>query len=435
MIKIKIIFLFCLLCVHSLYANNLSSINYKIYFGSSYYQFNNSDYKIFDENDIKNTDDRSEFYYSTIGVNFKLNYKNTSFYTEIYKSGFWGYDNLEGKDDNKNGINIKKLYVKFFLNPFYLNVGRQYLSLGSKNEYLFKDIIDGLVLSYNFNKKNHIKFLYDILSIASKPDASYLFANIKKDDENTKYFEGNTISSRLGLILNLEPFKIFGFYLKYGANSKGAADKAENGLNDLNKEDGDYLFLGGSRVGFEIFNDLFINFSFAYSLGKDYLFDKEKKYNDWASYLNIDFNFLEWSSVNISIAYFSKDFCGMKSESMGGVLLYEYNGFFSSNIAGQYHFMDSDDIAYESKTFIKSDLKFEIDTVNFILVNTFLWKSSGFEYIGNENELKIIFEGDPISFKFQFSIFKPGSYIKNKGWGDDLFYGIKLGLNYSFSNI
>ncbi len=418
---------------------------FKIYFNSYFYYFNNADLKSYNHDTYAekqvsqdlNTDDQMKFIYSTIGIKTHIAFEKINLFIEFYRSGFWGKDNLEGKDGGGNSILFYELYFVYpFLDNLKLSFGRQVFKIGdAQEEYFFKDTIDGFSLNYQFNNFQ-FTFMADVLAIATKPDETYSYSGIDKDSEEIEDFEGETISARAGLMAKFSFIKFFSFFVHYGANSKGGADRSENGLNTKNEYDGDYLSLSGIRLNF---NNI-IDFTIAYSYGKDYLFDSEKKFSGLGINLNIQHKLNDKIKINLNSAFFTTNYCGMKASSMGSLLLYNYSGYFPTAYAGTYNFEDVDtNEKLFSKAFIKLSGKYENDRLLFSFSTLFLWRVKndqenllGYKtnYIGNELNSTFKMKFKSMEIGLQLGAFLPSNFFKNYDnefsnlpSGNDIFYG------------
>jgi hypothetical protein len=429
-----------------------------IYFETEGYHFDNSDFTNYNQNryeenqsvDFLNTDDEINFLYSTLGMHLTVHFKSSSFYLDLYRSGFWGNDNLEGKDEGGNDILFRKLYFIYNILPkTVLSFGRQPYSIGhTLKDYFFSDTIDGVILSYAFNDDAALEFTADITGIASKPD-TYLFSSIEKDDKVTDDFQGETYSLRYGVNLRYRSVKLFGYYLKYGASAKGGADISENGDNQTNRPDGDFLVMNGVRFFFKN-EGIQGDFSLVYSYGKDYQFERERDYNGFAGALNLRIQMDPALWAGFGAGYFHPGFCSMKGNSMGGLLLYAYKGYFPSAYAGAYHFKDFGkyEIPTEtdrtvSKTFFKGEIQLKIDNWKFFFSGMPLWeteKTASLSYMGSEGEFRVETMAEHLKIEFISSVFVPSDYYEKRHGenpflpaGNDPFYGFSLKVTYFFN--
>lgn len=393
-----------------------------------------------------NTDDRNYFIYSTVGIDYSAKLENSVFFADVFRYGYWGNDNLEGRDDGKNGILFGKLYFNYyFSSEISLSLGRMPYSIGNSiSDYFFADTIDGFKINLELDKSFYIHFMGDVLGIASKPD-TYFFST-EKDSEKIDDFKGETFSLRAGLSASYHFIKIFGYYLRYGANNQGGADRAENGFNSLNQPDGDFLTLSGLRLFLKDKNWGQMDLTLAYSYGKDYQFAGEKSYHDMAAALNLRMNLFERFVFLFSSGYFGSQFCSMKGFSMGGLLLYQYKGYFPSAYAGPYHFKDyakKDPVTFTDLTVSKTfgQLGFEFQEIRWKLGLSLLllYQTENMEYMGVENELYAEITLTNLKFYLKTGFFIPSFYYQkhhteNKYLpdGKSVFYGFNFGVTFFF---
>lgn len=439
-----------------------------IYLNAEFYHFNNADFLNYDQATYQansyvrrlNTDDAVSFAYSTIGLSMRKAFKNVMLRIEIYRSGFWGNDNLEGKDNGGNGILFKFAYFTWFpSNNVNLVFGRQRFKIGdSLRDYFFYDIVDGVTVNFRPIKPLTLTFLGDILGIAAKPD-SYLYSTIATDGNETDDFQGNKISFRFGFvldykILDLLGFKAFGFYVKFGASTNGGADRAENGNNVTNQADNDFLMTGGIRVYFGEAKisryqggiGLAVDFTAAFSFGKDYQFDRTREYKGLGTAVNAQLNFNNRFFILLTGGFFSGKYAGLKALSPGSLLLYSYKGYFVAPYAEAHHFKDY--AKYETpkevdKTFPKSfsllQVKFDVKKWIFAIYGMALWETADRAYMGTDVQFSIEKKFDFISFKLVAGVFFPSGYYAARKdiytylpVGTDPFYGIALIVTVKF---
>ncbi len=438
---------------------------FKINLMTEYYQFDNSDFLAYDygvyqynqSNQNLNTDDAINFMYSTVEFKLKKSFKSSVFVLEMYRSGFWGNDNLEGKDNGGNSILFSYAYFKLFITDgFNLTFGRQRFGLGhTLKELYFYDIVDGITFNISLADSMHLTVLVDILGIAAKPD-TYLFSSIATDDEEIEDFNGNTTSFRVGVVFNYASsktfgFKVFAFYVKYGANTDGGADRAQSGNNEVNQADNDYLINGGARFYLGEYNiggkKIKIDITGAFSYGRDYQYTTRRDYRDFAAWFNIKlivnrtFNFL------FTGAYFGEKYCNMKALSMGGLLLYANKGYFPAPYVSAYHFKDYDKYdppkSYDktnSKIFGYIELNINVKGWKFTISALPLMQTKDFAYMGTEAQVKIygkLFEN--LTLSFQGGLYIPSNYYVERcndntylPAGDEIFWGVGVTLSYAF---
>ncbi|HCL55565.1 MAG TPA: hypothetical protein DHW82_00950 [Spirochaetia bacterium] len=422
--------------------------------------FDNADFKSYDyqlyqdnqANTLLNTDDKISFVLGALSLSYTRETENSLFQTEVYREAFWGDDNFENKNDANNPLAVKRLFFLYrFSDSFSLSLGRQFFSLGNSfRDYFFADTIDGAFFRFQMDEDFKLIFMSDLLGNTSKPD-TYLFT-ADKDDETMDDFNGEVLNIRTGMVIDYKIVKIFGLYLKYGASQKGGADRAENGQNSVNQPDRDFLFLGGTRVFLsgkkeDVLENL--DWTLAYSHGKDYQFTGDKTYSGFGSALNTLIHLDEKVSIFLTAGYFSPHFAGMKAFSMGNLLLYAYKGYSVSAYASNYGFSDEakTDPAGRidqtlSKTFAGTTAGFTHQNLNLEISSLILWgalKKTRPDYMGAAFSGKLQVKMGELAIALEGEIFLPGKfYQKNAGLsaylpkGNDPFYGVKLNFTYQF---
>jgi len=428
-------------------------------FTSYAYTFDNADFRYYDHTmyqryksvDYLNTDDRMSFIYYNITINYSRKYKNSEFFLKIYRSGFYGSDNLEGRDDGKNPILFSNIYFIYYpFKGFSFKLGRYYFNIGdAKKDYFFSDTIDGIVFTYDLSKNISFKLEGDILGIGARPEGTRIWFGIEKDDEIIEDFNGDVISARGGLIAKAYFAKVFSFILRYGATTDGGADISESGRSIVNRADGDYLSLSGLRLFYDF--DFFgsTDLTVAYSYGQDRQYERDKTYNGFAVALNhsakIDTKYLR--KIGLSTGYFHPKFCSMKAASMGGILLWAYKGYFASPYAYFYHFKDYSKRAFgktyvdktASKTFAKYNMDFKLLRKLKLKYHTLVLfaNEDKLKYMGWENEITLNLNLEYLLFELMGAIYLPSKYYKRRAyyntyipWGNKPFYGMSFSATY-----
>ncbi len=384
-------------------------------------------YRVNRSADYINSDDRLTFAYYNVSLSYYRKFLNSIFKIELYHSGFLGADNVEGGDQGKNPILFKDLhYIYYPVKNFSLKLGRFYFDIGgSERDYFFSDRIDGLNLQYRVNDSIYIQGLFDILGIASKPEGTRIWYGIEKDDEFIEDFNGDVISLRGGLVGKIYFARVFSFFLRYGANTQGGADIAENGKSIINKADGDYLSMSGARFSFDFGMAGEFDLTGAYSYGKDYQFYDEKIYNGFAFSLNYSKWFQQsiLRRISFSSGYFHPGFCSMKAQSMGNTLLWAYKGYFPSPYAYFYHFKDYQKRTFGQtyidktipKTFGRLDIDIKFWKFIISLSSVGLFESAPtLPYMGIENELTVNLIVDNITFSMMGAVFFPSNWYRDR---------------------
>ncbi len=418
---------------------------------ADFLKYSHSQYHFNRYNGVENSDDASYFILSSAILEGAFSYGQSFLKIYAYQTGLWGSDFLEGKDPEKNNLLLKELYFSY--TPFsYLSfsLGRQRFFVGdSLKEYFFDDTIDGLKIFWGYKKKYSLLFLADLVGTHSSPNG-YLYSFLGSQKTSFEDFQGDTLSFRLGLVLNSAFLKSFHFFLRYGANAYGGADRAENGKNNLNQGDGDFLTLNGIRFFYFFQNLGQIDFTLTHSYGKDYLYQGERVYHGIAGVFNWQKKFFTNLEVFLSAGYFSPHFLNFKGRSMGGSLLYGVLGYFPSSYAGPQSFLDRESTPPLrpdrtcSKTFFKLESTWDTFFGSFFLKGLVLWQThaSSLEFMGNELELGALFSFSFIKVRLAASAFFPSSYYPNLSQiaaeishGKDTAYGFSLSASCFFDSL
>lgn len=440
----------------------------KIVFEPTFYSYNNADltdYKQSTYNQNKatqsrNTDDRATFTLSTVTLDYAKKYLNSELFMTIRADGYWGNDTL-GKN-SQSSLMFDRLYARTaFGYDSWVAVGRQRYGIGEAvNEYFFNSIIDGAVMNLSVDIYGiPLKFdlMGDVTGLSSTPANTNRFSTIKKDDEQTDDFKGNTVSVRGGGKVGYYCAKMFGYYVRYSASHDGGSDISDDGRTTVNKVDGDYLYIYGGRL----FNDFHVfgkaDFTLVFSDGYDFQQDRDVRYNGRSFAFNYEFNlnstkFQPWKYLNnirfnFSIGQFGENYCGMDSDGLGGLLLDDYYGYKMSAIAGPYHFIDYDkDEANPtyvdrsvSKNFIKTGIMLSVWYVD-MDYSFLLLKDCTKKEMGKLHALSLNYVDDNLKVFLRGEYFKPGQYYKKTGAnnsfvpaGSDPFYCVSLGARYEFT--
>ena len=301
-------------------------------FDTFYYYFNNADFSNYNADTYKanqsasylNTDDRIHLLFGSLRFRYGAKYKKTEFNVDMSRFGYWGTDNFQGRDAGQNPITFRSLNFSWYpTENIAIQLGRFTYGIGnSQKDYFFYDIIDGVQVEYKFNKDYKVHVMGDVFSQAAKPDIAGYLAFVRKDSEQIDDFNGDTVTTRFGGYLQAHFIKAFSYFLRYGANSQGAADLSENGRNPLNKADGDFLSMSGIRLSHDSFNWGSGDITVSYSYGKDYQFDATRTYNALAGAMNYKKRF-EGNALRhtpkFSGGWFDPNYASMKAQSMGGI--------------------------------------------------------------------------------------------------------------------
>ncbi len=476
---IKIFFIPFLILLLFTYNSQGILAELSLQFSSTFWNFNNADFKNYDPNTYKknqaiqnkNTDDEIRIAYGLLRLLFETEFKNTRFFIDLSRSAYWGADNWQGNDKGQNPLNINQLYFIYYPQKddtaSMFKFGRFRYQIGnSLSDYFFYDIIDGFQYNLQAHPNVNIEFEGDIVSNSVKTDYAGVYGVIRKDEEAIDDFRGDTISSRIGFNFNfsfLEPeyvkkentifqaagMRLFGYYLRYGANTKGTTDIAENGNNSYNKVDNDFLGMGGMRIYTEEYSKkLKFDFTLVHSQGQNHEYENKKTYKGQAFALNLNYHTFEntWSNIlGISLGYFGDNFSSMRGRSMGGVLLWGYKNYFPAPYTNFYHFSDGNKFkdaptntdATNPKTFLRWKEMYKNGTYQILISNLFLWETKSKKYMGTELELEFRKNNDAITFGCILAAYFPSRYyIEQESrndfvpQGQSTFYGISLYVDY-----
>lgn len=412
-------------------------------FDSQLFHFNNADFLDYNhdtyrENQpvrLENTDDRMTFMVSTLRLKYDTKYRNSEFFINMYRSGFWGSDNMEGRDEGKNPLGFAELYFIYYPLPgISVHFGRHSFQVGDAlREYFLSDTIDGTQIKWEIMPDMKLTVMGDVTGIADTPSDTYAWFGYAKDEQEMDDYDGDVISGRVGVVFDYWFAKVFSFYHRYGANTEGGADVSENGKNYVNQADGDYLSMNGLRLHHDFGDFGKGDITFAYSYGKDYQYADTRTYNGYAIAANYKYELPidYFESVQLSTGYFAPEFAGMKAQSMSGTLLMGYLGYFASPYTYHYHFKDYAKDEYApgkidrtvSKTFGRIDFGFNVFEVNIDWMVSVLFANEKEEmkYMGTENELNISYDLEEMLQVSMFaSVYLPSEYYKEKSQPDKI---------------
>jgi hypothetical protein len=443
---------------------------FEVIFESKGYLFDNADLNKYNQSKYQensavqssNTDDKTAFALSSVMIKYRKNYLNSEFIMDVKADGFWGNDNLD--KNSKSSLKFENLFAKtYFWRNSYFSIGRQSYEIGdSVHEYFFNSKVDGATLNLSidiFGFPLKASGMGDVIGISYIPPNTDTFSAIRKDDEQTEDYRGNTVSTRGGGKVEYLFIKYFYYYTRYAASSKGGTDVNQNGFSDLNKVDGDYFYMRG----FRLYRDLYFLGKFDYtnakSDGYDYQYNRDKRYKGSAYVFNYEFNLNKTPYVpvfkinNVKFYYskgkFSENFCGMESDSLGGLLLGDYYGYRTSAIAGAYHFVDyaknPDSPTYVDRSVSKQFTRFgaglSIFLFEFDFGITILRDYTG-EKMGKLNTFSVKYKDENLTLHADWEYFTPGEYYIKTGetnhyvpCGKDRFSCISAGAIYNFTLI
>jgi hypothetical protein len=266
---------------------------------------NNSDLRKLDstnQTSIDRTDDKTQFVAGGIQFdNFFPVHPRLDFRFDIWRFGFWGQDQLAGRDANNdnrqttsgaNTVNFGQLYFDwhFKLNPtsrdrISLRVGRQDFRLGGRihRDFYQDDILDAVVFKWYdpvFGKLDIL--LVDVFSNGPDTKDVNFMRFLSFSSPTVKNFDGKSATIRHGIKhrfafygdstiigdhLELTPFYYISYYS--GTNQPfGGADRSFQGTSG-NFPDKDYVIMRGGRLNFGLAKWFRSQFSYAESFGID----------------------------------------------------------------------------------------------------------------------------------------------------------------------
>ena len=260
----------------------IERFQWKVKFWTSFNYFNNGDLRTLNETtetDVERTDDKLRFALSGaeldmfIPINARLDFR-----VDLWKTGFWGHDQLSGRDNNNdprdtysgsNTVNfgLVNMNVHFFKNPtrdkkLDFTVGRQDFRIGGNvaEDFFQRDTIDGLVLRGAWKPFGRLDvMLFDWYSSGANNEDVYFVTYISHDNEKVHGFDGNVNTFRSGYVYtypligdselggtHLEG-RIFYYLAKYAAGNDGGSDLSNQGVSG-NFADRDYAVMRGARI-------------------------------------------------------------------------------------------------------------------------------------------------------------------------------------------
>ncbi len=276
---------------------------WKVKFWTSFNAFNNTDLRELNdstETDIENTDDRTQFALSGaeldmfIPINPRLDFR-----IDLWKTGFWGHDQLGGRDNNNdprdtfsgsNTVNfgLVNLNVHFIKSPtrdkkIDLIVGRQDFRIGGvvTEDFFQRDVIDGFVLSASWKPFGRLNImLFDYFSNGADTEDVYFVTYISHDNEKVDGFDGKVDTYRYGFVYTYPVIgdselggthlegRVFWYLARYGAGNEGGSDLSTLGVSG-NFPDDDYTIMRGARINTGWRDYIKISATWAESFGVD----------------------------------------------------------------------------------------------------------------------------------------------------------------------
>ncbi|MBL8022323.1 MAG: hypothetical protein JNM27_21785 [Leptospirales bacterium] len=281
----------------------LERIQWKFQFWTSLNYFNNSDLRNINEDNqtsIEETDDRMYFAFTGVELDaFFPIHPRLDFRIDIWKAGFWGHDQLGGRDANNdikytrngaNTVNFGNLYLDthFFLAPtperrLDLRVGRQAFEVGGQieREYYLDDTLDSIVLRWHSRFGRLDVLALDLYASGSNTQDVYFVQYLSVDDEKVDGFNGDVNTYRYGFTY-MYPFiaavdpktqthieaRAFTFFARYGGLNDGGSDRTNKGTTG-NFADNDFTQMRGARLNAGFRGIVRGQLTFAESIGVD----------------------------------------------------------------------------------------------------------------------------------------------------------------------
>ncbi len=352
----------------------IDRIQWRLRLWTSFNYFDNSDLRALNsrnETSIEETDDRLYFIYSgaEVGLFFPVN-PHLDIRMDIWKVGFWGHDQLGGRDNNNdardspagsNTVNFGNLYFDIHIQKeparerrLDLIIGRQPYELGGEiyRDYLLDDQLDSVVLRWYGWLGRLDLLLLDVFASGSDTEDVNFVQYLSFDEEKVDGFDGDVNTYRQGLTYRLPVYgdadlggthfdgRVFYYYARFGGVNDGGADRTNDGTIPTNEADKDFSFMRGFRLNAGYKNWFRTSFTYAESFGIDrkqtneLLLPVNDVDNNGKSYaLDIEFNFFN-NALIITPTYFFADggryhidgrqyghgFVGFKGQHAGGIL-------------------------------------------------------------------------------------------------------------------
>ncbi len=260
----------------------LKRIQWRMTYWTSFNYFNNGDLRSINESNelsVEETDDR--LYLVVAGVElatFFPVHRRVDFRMDVFKAGFWGHDQLGGRDSNNqptetpsgaNPVNFGLLHLNIHLKPeptrdrrADLIIGRQEFEIGGAvyRDFYQDDVLDAVVMKLHHRTFGFLDLLLiDVFSSGSDSKEVNFAQYLSHDSEKVDGFRGdvNTIRSgalyRYNLIGDSElggthlEGRAFYYAARYGAGNDGGADRTNDGSNG-NFSDQDWVVMRGGRL-------------------------------------------------------------------------------------------------------------------------------------------------------------------------------------------
>lgn len=449
-----------------------------------FYHMNNADFQNYSKKKYmrekvlpgRNSDDALYYSIGLLEAGYYRKFSISDIRLCVSKYGYFGNDNFENADDADNPLRVHEANIGLFAGKAAeIRTGRMHFDLGSAvHDYFFSDTIDGALVALRLFPALETKQLTlsaDIMSNTVDRELVYSGSAVRQDTERMDDFKGMGTSWRAGMLLDFLFIKSFHYYLEYGANSHGAAEIAQNGKNDVNEPDRDYLTQHGLRL-YHCGRSFACDLTFAWSRGRDTQSDDVRNYNAWGAAANISFAAAEGIPIvpllekfTLSGGWFHPDYCSMKAETPAGLVLFTQKAYYLSPYAGAYHFSDGqkdkDSIgAYDAnvaKGFVKTGFTLRHGIFGFYanylalcanesrksLISNIPGKElkgrGNFIYMGSEFEAGISCALQEITLSLSGGIYLPGTYYTRRSQYNTFFsegrhamYGVCAGCSHRF---
>ena len=426
---------------------------------NSYSSYDYEEYKI----DPKaNSDDRSLFYLSKAGIGAEYTTDRFNCVARLDKYYLWG--GFDKYNNGNTGLSVNTFFAKVLLLPFiYLKTGRFYSAPGGAlYDYNFGDTMDGVRLDIISPLNNFPFFLgleAEVYAQHDKPAGAY---GSLKDDESMPLsdFNGDTSSYRWAVTAGVEQVRVIGNFIRYGASRDGGAQISENGRSPLNRSDEDYLILGGLRAGNVMENEtLSWDITGLVSYGRDSRYSETIMYKGYGvtAAVNIGRNKDDgFNHLYFHGGFYTPWFCGIRSNTPGGIATDLMKGYRYSSIAGYGGFIDNSSRAGDGKEYDLTASKAYLKTGGRVSISSFAIKMSYlamfvndsediwmrenqlFTYIGSEGEFELAYSPGVFELSAGIAVFKPSEYYEKpndalSSSGKDFMYVFFTKLDYSFS--
>lgn len=242
-------------------------INFQLSLSSRFSTRDNMDFRARDDSSpqaVIDSDDNIGFGATQMlaGLDLRLN-KSAAFGISIAHNGLWGGGAFgDAVDDNTLFINT--LFFDWnVLDAGGVEIkgrfGRQFFSVGgARKDYFFRDVVDGATIDADFGAGGKLRILaVDLVAAQIRPDEVDFFRRSTTTSSNLN-FGGDTNTMRYGAVYeNTTALKglearAFGFFANVGAGNSATSTGADLSYGGQlgNFADGDYNWLGGTRIGY-----------------------------------------------------------------------------------------------------------------------------------------------------------------------------------------